>query len=33
MKIQTKELDFDKAMALPRYKHKNPKKIRNGRLG
>ena len=27
MKIQTKELDFDKAMALPRYKHKNPKKI------
>ena len=27
MKIQTKEMDFDKVMALPRYKHKNPKKI------
>ena len=27
MKIQTKQLDFDKAMALPRYKHKNPKKV------
>ena len=27
MKIQTKQMDFDKAMALPRYKHKNPKKI------
>ncbi len=27
MKIQTKEMDFDKVMALPRYKHKNPKKV------
>jgi len=27
LKIQTKQMDFDKAMALPRYKHKNPKKI------
>ena len=27
MKIQTKEMDFEKAMNSPRYKHKNPKKI------
>ena len=27
MKIQTKEMDFEKAMNRPRYKHKNPKKI------
>ena len=27
MKIQTKEMDFDKVMNRPRYKHKNPKKI------
>ncbi len=27
MKIQTKRMDFEKANALPRYKHKNPKKI------
>jgi hypothetical protein len=27
VKIQTKEMDFEKAMNRPRYKHKNPKKI------
>ena len=27
MKIQVKEKDFDRVMALPRYKHKRPKKI------
>jgi hypothetical protein len=27
VKIQTKEMDFDKVMNRPRYKHKNPKKI------